>query len=286
MKLLVVPKKREKIDKYIKCGCDGLIIGLKDMSVNFDVKLTVEEISNLTKKYPNLEIFVSMNKNFYNDELERVENCLCELEKISIKGVLFYDLSILYLRNKRHLNLDLVWNQTHMVTNYNTCNYYHDLGVNYAFLSTEITLEEINEIKSKTDMKLLAFAYGYPIMAHSRRTLLTNHYVIHNQIYNNEVCTIYDDSNRFFVKEDSAGTTFLNSEFVNGTCLVTNSAVDYIVFSDELVQEDIAEKLIPLVKELFTNREERVVGQIEDLIGNNTNFFFKKTIFMVKKNDK
>ena len=38
--------------------------------------------------------------------------------------------------------------------------------------------------------------------------------------------------------------------------------------------------------EYKTTNNERVIGEIEDLIGTYTNFFFKKTIFMVKKNDK
>ena len=32
-----------------------------------------------------------------------------------------------------------------MVTNYNTCNYYYDKGCEYGVVSSEITLDEINE---------------------------------------------------------------------------------------------------------------------------------------------
>ena len=286
MKLLIVPNDINKIDEYINIGCEGIIVGLKDFSTNYNVELSIDEIRELKNKYKDIEIFISANKNIFNDELKTLEENLIELDNININGVLFYDLSIPYLRNKNNLNLDLVWNQTHMVTNYNTCNYYHDFGVEYAYLSTEITLDEINEIKEKTDMKLMAFGFGYPVMAHSRRSLLTNYFLNRNKEYDGRVCNIYDDKNKFSVKEDETGTTFLNDEFINGTCLITNSNVDYVIASNDLVEEEVFKKLVSLISSLMNNKNERLVGEIEELIGNNTNFFFKKTIFMVKKDEK
>lgn len=286
MKLLLVPQNLNNIDSYINNGCDGLIIGLKNLSTNYDVQLDIEEIKALRNKYPNIELFISINKNIFNEELSSLEKYLIELETLNITGVLYYDLSVLYLRNKNKLTLDLVWNQTHMVTNYNTCNYYKKLGVNYAYLSSEITLSEINEIKEKTNMKLIAFAYGYPIMAHTRRMLLTNYFYNRNKKYEGNNCKIYDNNNKFILKEDETGTTFLNNSIINGTCLITNSNVDYIVFSNNLIEEEISLELVTLVNKLINTKDERIVGDIEKLIGNDTNFFFKKTIFMVKKNDK
>jgi len=286
MKLILIPEDLSNLEAYIDRGCEGIIIGLKDLSTNYEVELTIDQIKKLRDKYPEIEIFVSMNKNFFNDELKIVEESLRELDKININGILYYDLSVVYLRNKNNLKLDLVWNQTHMVTNYNTCNYYHKLGVNYAYLSTEITLEEINEIKEKTNMKLFTFAYGYPTIAHTRRSLLTNYFINKNKKYEGNICYIYDNNNKFILKEDETGTTFLNSEIVNGTCLLTDSKVDYLVFSNYLIPENKSLELVSLITEFKNTNNERIIGEIQDLIGDNTNFFFKKTIFMVKKNDR
>lgn len=286
MKLIMIPDDISNLDAYIDRGCQGIIVGLKNLSTNYEVELTTEQIKKLKNKYPNIEIFVSMNKNFFNDELDKVENNLKELDKIDIQGVLYYDLSVVYLKRKNNLKLNLVWNQTHMVTNYNTCNYYYDLGVKYGYLSTEITLEEINEIKEKTKMKLFAFAYGYPVMAHTRRSLLTNYFINRKKEYTGQVCHIYDNNNKFSLKEDKTGTTFLNDEFINGTCLITDSNIDYIVFSNNLVDEDTSLELVSLISCLMETNNERIIGEIEKLIGDQTNFFFKKTIFTVKKNDK
>jgi len=286
MRLILIPDDLSNLDAYIDRGCEGIIIGLKDLSTNYTVQLDLNQIKMLREKYPEIEIFISMNKNYFNDELSQVEESLIQLDKMNVNGVLYYDLSVVYLRNKNHLQLDLVWNQTHMVTNYNTCNYYHSLGVNYAYLSTEITLEEINEIKEKTNMKLFAYAYGYPIMAHTRRSLLTNYFFNKDKKLEGNICHIYDNNNRFILKEDATGTTFLNSKIVNGSCLLTSSKVDYLVFSNNLISEDKSLELVSLITEYKNTKNERIIGEIEDLIGDYTNFFFKKTIFMVKKNDK
>ena len=105
MKLLLIPEELSNLESYIDRGCNGIIIGLKDLSTNYDVVLALNQIKILREKYPSIEIFIAMNKNFFNEELPKVEESLKELDKININGVLYYDLSVVYLRNKNNLKL-------------------------------------------------------------------------------------------------------------------------------------------------------------------------------------
>ena len=283
MKLLVIPNKLDSINKYISLGCSGIIIGLKDLSINYDLELSVEEIKELINRYPNIDIFVSMNKNMFNEDLPLVEESLKELDKIKVKGVLFYDLGLIYIKKKLGLNIDLVWNQTHMVTNYNTCNYYKSMGVNYAYLASEITLEEINEIKDKTDMKLMVFGFGYPVMADSRRHLLTN-YFKSNNINVEDKIEIYDKDSNFIIKECTHGTTFYNKRIMNGTSIITDSSIDYVIFDDFNIDESTSFELVKNINSLIETKDKEYIDKISSLIGDDTNFLFKKTIYMVKKN--
>ncbi|MBR4262076.1 MAG: U32 family peptidase [Bacilli bacterium] len=285
MKLLVVPKSLDRLDNYIKQGCSGFIFGMKDLSINYDLELSIDEISNIIKKYSNIDIFISMNKNMFNDDLEKVESTLKELDKLKIKGVLFYDLGLIFIKKKLGLKVDLVWNQTHMVTNYNTCNYYKSMGVNYAYLAPEITLDEINEIKEKTDMSLISFAFGYPVMADSRRSLLTNYFKSNNIKPSKEI-EVYDKDSNFIIKEGVHGTSFYNKKIMNGTSLITNSNIDYIVFNDFYIDEDTAYELTKNICLLIDTKDKEYIDKISSLIGDDTNFLFKKTIYMVKKNEK
>ncbi len=282
MKLIVIPKDLNHLDKYSK-DVDGFILGVKDLCINFDSEYSVSEISNIIDKYPDKEIFVSINKNIFNAELSLLENTLKELDKLKISGVLFYDLSVVYLKNKNNLNIELVWNQNHMVTNYKTCNYYKSLNVNTAFIGEEITIEEINEIKDKTDMKIMVFGYGYPLMADSRRKLLSNYFISDNKEVPSNNIRVHDKDNSFIIREDKHGTTFFNEIICNGSCLITDTKIDYIVYSDQFIDDELSYKLVPLINKSINDKE--YISDIDKLIGTDTNFFYKKTIYMVKKND-
>ena len=73
MKLILIPDELSNLGAYIDRGCEGIIIGLKDLSTNYDVELDIEQIKILKEKYPTIDIFVSMNKNFFNEEMKLKE---------------------------------------------------------------------------------------------------------------------------------------------------------------------------------------------------------------------
>ena len=164
MKLLIQINKES--DFNIKC--DGFILGLKDYSNFTSLTFDVEEVINIQNKYDDKEIFLSINKNIFNDEIENLKEILKKLKNVKI---LFYDLGMIELNKK--FNLDLVWNQDHFVTNYEEINFYNDLGVKYAYISNEITYEEIKDIRNNTKSKLLVLLVGKPTVAVSKRKLIT-----------------------------------------------------------------------------------------------------------------
>ena len=52
------------------------------------------------------------------------------------------------------------------------------------------------------------------------------------------------------------------------------------------MDEELLIKLIPLVNDVIQNNSDSSKEKIKELIGNNTGFFNKKTIFKVKKDEK
>ena len=288
MKLVVVPNDLDNLDKYIECGCEGFIFGLKNYSINY-LGLSIEKIKDLTDKYKNIEIFISINKTIFNSELDDLEQKLIELDKLSIKGVLFYDLGVLSLYKKHKFSYTLGWHQTHMVTNYNTCNYYYDKGVEYGILASEITCSEMIEIKNNTSMKLFSFILGHPIMAHSRRRLLTNYYSSQNEKYDNSLKKISEHDKEYIVSDNNNGTCIYEGDIINGTGYIhdlKNSGIEYGIIHGFNIEEKLLERLVLLTKEIIDNNSTSSLEEIKTLIGNNTGFFDKKTIFKVKKDEK
>ena len=156
MKILTYPKNIEEIEKT-KDLVDGFIIGIKDMSVN--ANMYIEDL-NLLESIDK-DIFISINKNMHNSDLEKVRDILIKLNDYNIKGVIYYDVAILNIYKSLNLKYDLVWAQEHLTTNYNTINYWNSFGVNYTYLSSDITEEEIIEISKNTNSKLIVNLFGY-----------------------------------------------------------------------------------------------------------------------------
>ncbi|MDD6878927.1 MAG: U32 family peptidase [bacterium] len=278
MKSIVKINDKNNISYYSN-NCDGFILGLKGFSVDYE-EFTILEIENLVNTYSKKDIFISINKNIFNDELVLLKESLMKLSMLNIKGILFYDMSILYLKNKYSIEIDLVWNQTHMVTNYNTCNYYYNKGVKYGFISGELTIDEILEINNKSDMKFMTLIIGHQIMSHSKRKLLTNYYKSINKEFDNKEKYISEKTGSYIVKENETGTTFKTNDIVNGIIFIDKlKKLDYVVIDEDLIDKEIIKKLLICV---YKNDIENSI----ELIGDNTSFFNKKTIYKVKKGTK
>lgn len=282
MKLLIEVSSKNNL--YLD-NTNGIILALDNYSVESIVSFSVDEIKEI-KNNTSCEIFVKINKNLMNDDIEKVKNILIELDKIGITGVFFYDLAILELKRELNLNIDLVWNQTHMVNNYKTCDYYYSKGVKYALLGKEITLDEIIEIIKKSKITSMVEVVSRPSVAFSKRKLITNYYkdlgkrgseelIIHEKV---------TDSNYLLV-EDSNGTSFYLDKITNGTSVIKElfeNKCQYIIMREFGI--DCFSELITDTKNYISNGciDDNYVNKYKKL-GDSTNFFFKKTIYKVKK---
>lgn len=289
MKLLVSLNRKE-VNDYLDYT-NSFIIGLKDYSINY-LEFTLDEIENLLKENPEIELFVSINKNIFNKEINELEEILIKLNKLHIKGVLFYDLAVLSIVKRLSLNIPLCWHQTHMVTNYNTCNYYKDKGCSYAYLSSEITASEMEEISDKCSLSLLALFMGHPIVSHSKRKLLSNYFENYKYKMENKDYLIKSmDSENYYVKETSNGTSIIYGNIVNGSkyLLQLKDNLSYGILDEQYIEHDKFIEILKLFNELLNSNEEsssKYLFEIEKLIGSDTGFFDRKTIYKVKRNEK
>ena len=282
MKLLVEPMNKENL----KFNCDGLILAIKDYAVESNTYFTLDEIKNISDSFSG-EIFVKLNKNLMNDDIPFVKDILVQLDKMNITGVFFYDLAVLELKRELNLNIDLVWNQTHMVNNYKTCNYYYSKGVKYALLGKEITLDEILEIIDLSDITSMVEVVSKPRVAFSKRKLVSNYYKDMGIDGSKEIIVNEKVSNlNFDIKEDSNGTVFFLDLITNGTSIIRDlydNGCSYIIMREYGIDN---------FRELVNDTMEYIKDSCSDLsyvlkykkLGDSTNFFFKKTIYRVKKN--
>ena len=287
MKILIEQStKNTDLSKYT----DGLILSLKNYSSQSYLTYTFEEIEQLIKDNPDKEIFINLNKNFFNDEIESLKEILLKIDKLNVKGIFFYDLAILQLKKECNLKTDLIWSQTYMVNNYKTCNYYHSKGVKYALLSKEITLEEIKEMITKSKIEAMVETVSMPSVAFSKRKLLTNYYHnLNKEAKKNLVVTEKATNEEYQVLEDETGTNFFLNKITNATSIIKelySCNCPYIILREYGIDHDLFKELLIDTQKYIESKcqDEEYINKYESL-NDFTNFFFKKTIYRVKKND-
>ncbi len=277
MKLLGVIRDNNYLE-YLYNGLDGVILPLENFSVDYFKYYSISGVKECRKSTDKL-LYVVINKMIFNNELDSLLNILKELENIKVDGVFFYDLAVLSLVKENNLNLNLIYNGTHMVTNSDTINLYYDLGVKGVYLSNEITKDEVLNIRHNTKSDLFILLLGNPVVAMSRRNLLTSYFVNKNE----------SKSDLITIKEPKSGQEFLVKEDNNGTTFFYNKRLNLSNVYKELVECDINYGIIEQgdyssleYKELINAFINFNKPKIDKLAGHNRGFLYRETIYKVK----
>lgn len=263
------------------------LFGLKDLSINKPT-LSLEELKNIKDK----NIFISIDKNIFNSDLPYLEKALKLIENLNLKGIFFYDLAVLSLSKRLNLKTKLIWNQDFLVTNYKTCNFYQKEGVKGAVLSPLLP-EEIEEIRNNTNLELYVNIFGHQLMAVSKRHLLTSYFNYINKENNQNIKFMKEKTGTYPVIEEFYGTKFLTKDILNGIRYLNKLKeikIDYVILDSILIENDTFSKILEYYKEAIYKdvTEERLLEmeqEINKIIPTSLEFFAKKTIYKVKKND-
>ena len=284
-KILTIPSNLHEIEKTIDL-VDGFIIGIKDMCVNTNFCIGIEEL-DLLNKLKDKDVFISLNKNMHNKDLKIVNETLIKLNDYNIKGVLYYDVGVLNIYNKLDLNYDLVWSQEHLTTNYNTINYWNSKGSRYAYISSDITEEEIIKITEKSKSKLLVTLFGYLPMFVSKRHIVKNYLEYFKIDDESNINYIEKEEKTYPIIDNSIGTQVYSNNILNGVKSSLNINVDYIVLNSFGIELDKFINIIEMFKTVNKETIEEYNDKIKSMLTNVDNGFLNtKTIYRVKKNDK
>lgn len=283
MKKIIIPNSLKQIE-ILKDKIDSVLLPVKNLSIYFENEYSIEDIIKISNTY-DIEVFVSINKNIFNSELEEVRKTLELINKSKIKGVFYYDLSILSIYKEKGYTFDLIWNQEHFTTNYFTSNYYYNEGVKGIYLSNDITKEEILNIKENTKQYVIVNVLGYTPMFTSRRHLVNNYL----KTFNLNKCNNYyleKKDKRYKIIDDKNGSTVYTDFILNSIKEIKDfkeKNIEYILFNSFNIKEELFIKIIDLVSEINDNYE-KIESEIDKLLKNtNKGFLYNKTIYEVKR---
>ena len=284
-KIITIPFSLNEIEKTKKL-VDGFIIGIKDMSVNINYCIDINELA-LLNTINDKDIFISLNKNMHNKDLKKVKEILLKLNSYNIKGVLYYDVGVLNIYNSLDLNYDLVWSQEHLTTNYNTINYWNSFGVNYAYISSDITEEEIIEITKNSKAKLMVNLFGYLPMFVSKRHIVKNYLEYFNLSDNSKINYMEKENKIYPIIDSNIGTQVYSNNILNGIKTKLNIDVDYVVLNSFDIELDKFISVIDYFKNVNRDNVEEYNNKMNNMFVNvDYGFLNTKTIYRVKKNDK
>ena len=275
MKILVVPTSTN-IKKYEK-NAQAFLFGLKNFSYTTKINLNINQIKKI-KQQTDKEIFIKIDKNIFNKDLERLKQNLIELDKLNINGIMFYDLSVMSIAKNLNLKTPLIWNQNYFVTNYKTCKYYEKEGIQGAVISSEITKEEILEIRKNTKLTLFVNIFGYQMMAFSKRKLITNYFKYLKKKNLKKKNYIIEKDKKYRIIETQEGTIILSDKILNGIKykqLFEDNNINYLILDQTMIKDRPFLKILDIIN---NNKQEEIPIKNTDEL-----FLNKKTIYKVKK---
>lgn len=294
-KIFIPLPSKDNISFYLQQNFDGFLIGIEGYSENYNNLVKLEDLEDTLEsiKNSNKEIFINFNRLYYNNEVDSLKEVILKISKLNITGICYTDVGVLNILKDINYDKEILWYSNHIGTNSKTINFLEKRGVSYALLSTEITLEEIINIKKNTNIKIGAFLYGYLNMATSSRKLLTNYFKYTNKDKDDNKYTIKDKVKKDEYKVvETFNTNFFTGKVLNGIkyfpTLIDNK-IDFIILDDYMLNENDFYNIIEAFSSLRNAKDdEKFVNSLNEVVKSNTyvetydGFLGKKTVYKVE----
>jgi len=286
-KLMVIPNSYDDINKLVEY-VDTIVVGIEKLSVNF-LEISFLQLSSLVETIHSKsnKIFIALNKNMHNKDLEKVKEILIKCEELEVDGIFYCDVAVLKLHQKLSLKIPLVWSAEHLTTNYNTINYWSKFNISYTFLSNEITRKEIDEIVKNTTIPLIVQGFGYVPMYVSKRHAIDN-YLKHFKLdTNSREFYIFKEEKKYPILERKDNTEIYSHFILNAIAEYTECGIEYILLNGFKIDIDKFLEVINLFKTVTNDNKLKFKGKIDSMFNNtDLGFLYREAIYQVKKNEK
>lgn len=270
-KIIVIPSSLDHMYELTSYNIDGFIVPIKNLSVNQSFEVDYKDLELVIDKIKNKEVILLINKMMHSSDIELLRKVLKKTSTLKVDKIMYYDNSVYMLSQELKLNIPLVIYQDHLNLSILSNKFYNDMGINYAYISSDITKEEIRDIKLNTKSKLFITAYGYVPIFYSRRYLLSNYFEYIDKSYKKDV--FYLD-NEYPIKESDFGTIIYSNKIINLINELNKlDFIDYIVMDSFNIDRQEFNEMV----NKFINKD-----KVEDTY---TGFLDKKTIYKVKNSN-
>ncbi|MDR0629512.1 MAG: U32 family peptidase [Treponema sp.] len=163
VELLAPAGSPETLDAAIGEGADGVYLGLKNFnarmrSANFTYAQFESALHSLHRK--GRKLYVTVNTVFEQREADRLYQLLHYLASLGPDGLIIQDLGIITMVREHFPTLKLHASTQMNIASSRGVNVLSKYGVSRVVLARELSLHEIRDIRSHTNMELEVFVHG------------------------------------------------------------------------------------------------------------------------------
>lgn len=233
----------ECLDSALSFGADavylaGDLYGMRTASKNFSdtqMKTAVEKAHSLNKK-----IYVTINTIPRNKDIVSLPDYLMFLESINVDAFIVADFGVIELCKKYAPNTDLHISTQAGIVNYESANAFYNLGAKRIVLARELSLDEIAEIRARTnnDLEIECFVHGAMCVSFSGRCLISS--FMTGRDANRGDCTQPCRWKYHLYEENREGQFFPVIENDTGTFLYNSRDLCMIDYIDKLADAGVS----------------------------------------------
>ncbi len=172
IELLAPAGRWDVLEEVAQAGADAVYIGGKRFNMRLlksDFNFSDEEIKDAVPYLhaQNKKLYITLNNLYFERETEELKEYLLLLEELKVDALIVQDLSLVKLHQSLDLSIPLHASVQMGIGNSEVVKFLEKLGFARVILSKNLSLEEIKQIKDRTDMDIEFFVHGDMCISHT-----------------------------------------------------------------------------------------------------------------------
>lgn len=168
----------EKLKVAIDYGADAVFVGgqaygLRSRAGNFSMEELKEGIDYAHAQ--NAKVYVAANMVTHEGNEIGAGSWFHQLRDMGLDAVIVSDPALIVICATEAPGLEIHLSTQASSTNYETFEFWKEMGLTRVVLAREVTMEELAEIRKRTDVEIEAFVHGAMCISYSGRCVLSNH---------------------------------------------------------------------------------------------------------------
>jgi putative protease len=232
----------ERFTMALDYGADAIYLGRKNFGMrsspmNFDYEQLKTAVDKAHER--GVKVYLTCNILPRNDEIPSFRQFVDEAVSAGIDAMIVADIGLLSLIKKYAPDMEIHISTQTGIVNYVTANELFNMGAKRIVLARELTLEEIAEIRAKTDKSLdiEVFVHGAMCVSFSGRCLLSQYLV--NRDANHGECAQPCRWGYHLMEEKRPGEYFPIFEDEKGTYILNAKDLCMIDYIDKLADAGV-----------------------------------------------